>query len=53
MTIEKRIKTIQLINKIDRNPKFSKRIGTVNKSYFEADENICGIVNIFEKSIKA
>lgn len=39
MTIEKRLRTIRLINKIERNQRFSRKIGTLNRSYFEEERN--------------
>lgn len=44
MTTERRIRTIQLINKVDRNPKYSQRIGTWNISSFEGERKNNGIV---------
>lgn len=48
MTIEKRLKTIQLINKVERNQKFSKKIGTLNISSFEGAGKTNGVVQEIE-----
>ena len=49
MTTERRIRTIQLINKVDRNPQYSQRIGTWNISSFEGERKTNGVVQEVEK----